>query len=213
MSNYLLVIDTETSSLPKRWDKPYSLSGNWPFAVQISWYVYTREGEVVKREDHYINNNDFEISEASFAIHKLDKQFLSAKGEERKNVLTLLSSDLNLYKPLVIGHCIELDFHVLGAEYYRSDMENPLTSLSTFCTMIASEKLSYNPARKYLRLGDLYKTLFNKPLLNQHNAIVDAGATGECFFEMHRRKLIDDRMIAEQPQPYAPVGRKLFYFF
>ncbi len=54
MSDYLLFIDTETSGLPKKWGLPYSAKNNWPFSVQIAWVIYTKEGQKVKQENHFI---------------------------------------------------------------------------------------------------------------------------------------------------------------
>jgi DNA polymerase-3 subunit epsilon len=49
-----------------------------------------------------------------------------------------------------------------------------------------------------LRLGELYSTLFNKPLHKQHNAMVDAQATAECFFAMLAEGTINDGSIEKQ---------------
>lgn len=45
LKDYLLFIDTEATGLPKKWNLPYNTPGNWPDAVQISWLLYTKEGQ------------------------------------------------------------------------------------------------------------------------------------------------------------------------
>jgi len=55
---YLLFIDTETTAVPKRWDLPYSDTGNWPSAVQVSWIICTEDGAEIKKEDRYIFEED-----------------------------------------------------------------------------------------------------------------------------------------------------------
>ena len=35
----VLIFDTETSDLPRRWDLPASRVENWPRLVQIAWIV------------------------------------------------------------------------------------------------------------------------------------------------------------------------------
>lgn len=198
MRDYLLFIDTEASGLPKKWDAPYSQKGNWPYAVQISWIIYTKGGHQVKQENHYINDNDFEITPAAFKIHNINRAFLLAQGNSRQDVLRLLVADIRQYQPLVIGHFMEFDGHVLAADFYRASLEDLISSSPTFCTMLATTGYVHNPWLKFLRLGDLYRLLFNTTLENQHNALVDARATAECFFELVKRGEIDDEKIAQQ---------------
>ncbi|WP_121810828.1 3'-5' exonuclease [Mucilaginibacter kameinonensis] len=198
MQDYLLFIDTETSGLPKKWDLPYCDNDNWPYALQVSWIVYTKDMQEVKREDHYIKDNDFTISPKAYAIHGLTQEYLVEHGEWRKDVMSLLANDLLQYEPLVVGHFIELDLNVAGVEFYRTGITNPLENLKTFCTMLATTKWVQNPKAKYLRLNQLYEVLFNKTLDRQHNALEDAEATAECFFEMLKRGDINDESIQHQ---------------
>ena len=184
LKEYLLFIDTETSGLPKKWHLPYNAPGNWPYAVQVSWLVYTKEGQKIKEENHYVSDDDFEVSTAALRIHGLTTNFLQHTGIPLSKVLQLLSKDLDQYQPMVVGHFIELDYRVIGAGYYRQKISNPMESLSTFCIMKATQHLQQNPHSKFLRLGDLYQLLFKQPLLCQHNALVDAAATADCFFEL-----------------------------
>src|SRR5438128_7128721 len=112
--------------------------------------------------------------------------------------MQMLADDFLKYKPLVIGHFMEFDMHMIGADFYRTGIENPIKKEATFCTMLATTAFVKNPALKFFRLGELYETLFNKPLENQHDALVDAKATAECFFELFKRGEIDDKTILLQ---------------
>lgn len=198
MNNVLLFIDTETSGLPKKWNRPYTETDNWPYAVQVSWLIYTTEGQLLQQRNFYIKNKDITISASAQQIHHITYEFLNENGKDRKEVLQLLAEDLTKYYPLVIGHFVELDIHVLGAEFYRAGMDNPLLQLPTFCTMLATKHLVQNPARKYLRLCDLYQFLFSTTLEHGHNALIDAKATANCFFELRKRGIINDAIIAQQ---------------
>ncbi|MEO6549081.1 MAG: 3'-5' exonuclease [Ferruginibacter sp.] len=187
MKDFLLFIDTEATGLPKEWCMPYATAGNWPHAVQVSWLIYSKDGEKIAERNFFVNENDIVISARASLIHGITKEFLQENGIPRQQLLQHLSSDLEQYQPMVIGHFIELDYRVLGADYYRADMENPLVNLPTFCIMLASKHLQQNPRLKFMRLGELYERLFSKPLLHQHNALVDATATAECFFELVKK--------------------------
>lgn len=198
MTDYLLFIDTEASGLPKKWDLPYSARDNWPFCVQVSWIIFTREGQKVKQENHFIKENDFEIAPSAIKIHGITKSFLDENGERRENVMKMLYDDVCSYQPLVVGHFMQFDYHMMEVDFLRTGIENPVKKEMIFCTMLATTHLVRNPVAKFLGLGDLYETLFNKTLKNQHNALVDAKATAECFFELIRRGEINDETIINQ---------------
>ena len=190
LKDYLLFIDTEATGLPKKWNLPYNSPGNWPDAVQVSWVVYTKEGQKIKEENHYISNNDTAISPEASTIHGLTKSFLQQHGVPRKQVLAVLSKDIQYYQPMVVGHFTELDYHIIGMGYFKEGIDNPMEKLSVFCIMKASQHLQQNPNSKFLRLGQLYELLFKKLLLSQHNAMTDAAATAECFFELVKKNEI-----------------------
>jgi DNA polymerase III subunit epsilon len=200
LRDYLLFIDTETSGLPARWDLPYSEKDNWPFSIQIAWVIYTKNGQEIKKESHYIKENDFQISPAAYKIHGISAEFLRQNGEAREKILNLLLADLTKYQPLVVGHFMQLDYHMLGADFYRIGQANPLQDLPRFCTMLATSKYVSNPQSKYLRLDRLYAVLFQEKLENQHEALIDATATAACFFEMMKMGDIDAEIISRQQQ-------------
>lgn len=198
MTDYLLFIDTEASGLPKNWRLSYSAKNNWPFSVQISWIIYTREGQKVKEENHFIKENDLKIARSAIKIHGITQSFLKANGVDRRKVMQMLSDDVQKYNPLIIGHFMEFDYHMAGVDFYRTGIENPVKKEMTFCTMLATAHFVKNPVSKFLRLSQLYEMLFNNAFKNQHNALADATATSECFFELVRRGEINDQTIISQ---------------
>lgn len=198
MTDFLLFIDTEASGLPKKWNQPYFEKNNWPFSVQISWIIYNKAGEKVKQENFFIKENDFTIARSATKIHGITQTYLQENGIPRKEAMKMLSDDIGEYKPLIIGHFMEFDYHMMMVDFYRSGIENPVKKEMTFCTMLATTHLVKNPAVKYLRLGELYEALFNAPLTNQHHALADAKATARCFYELIRRGEITEETIANQ---------------
>jgi DNA polymerase III subunit epsilon len=196
--DYLLFIDTETTGLPRQWHLPYSAQHNWPCSVQIAWVVYTKAGELVKSESHYIRDPQVDISPEAFRIHGISRNFLLQHGESRRQVMGALAADLDQYQPLVVAHYLQLDYHMLGAEFYRCGMDNPVEKLPVFCTMLATAPYVSNPRSKYLRLNRLYYILFQREQQNQHEALADAQATADCFFEMLRLGDIQPGQIAKQ---------------
>lgn len=209
MREFLLFIDTEASGLPKKWDLPYSRHDNWPFTLQISWVIYSRSGTFIKQENHYINEPGITITEEARKIHGITPEHLAIHGKKRQQVMQLLSDDLLLYNPVVIGHFIELDLHLAGVEFHRCGMENTIRKLPAFCTMQASRHLTQLPQEKYLRLGELYELLFHSPLKYQHNSLTDATATALCFFELKYRNEIKEEEIERQQAALRLARRPL----
>lgn len=198
MRDYLLFLDTEASGLPRKWNLPYSNSANWPSAVQIAWVIYTKDGILLKKEDHYINDSDIVVKPSAIKIHGITRDYLNEHGENRKEVMQLFVDDLKKYQPLILGHFMEFDYHILSADFYRTGIENTMAALPKFCTMQASSFYVQDPSVNYLRLGELYALLFNATLKNQHNAMADAIATADCFFELVKRGDITDSTIEQQ---------------
>ena len=198
MKDYILFIDTEASGLPKNWKAPYSKKNNWPTAVQISWVVFKKDGSEVKQENFYVYDEEIKIKKSAFKVHGITKAFLAEKGISRKEILVQLSNDINSFDPLLVAHFMELDYHILSADYYKSGLPNPFINATTFCTMMASKAFIKSVDKSFLRLNDLYKLLFNDTLHNQHNALVDARATAECFFELLKQGTIDNDIIINQ---------------
>ncbi|MEJ6978859.1 3'-5' exonuclease [Pedobacter sp. P351] len=211
MRDYLLFLDTEASGLPKKWNLPYSNSSNWPSAVQISWIVYAKDGTLIKTENHYIRDNDVQIKPSAIKIHGITRDYLNRYGESRKIVMQLFADDLVKYEPLLIGHFMEFDYHVASADFYRTAIPNPFNNLPTFCTMLASSFYVRDPSVGHLRLGELYTMLFDTKLENQHNALADANATAECFFELVKRgDITDEKIDLQQSEVKGPKICKEF---
>lgn len=207
MREFILFIDTETTGKPLDWDAPYSDTKNWPYSVQIAWAVYDKDGRKLKSENHYIYEPELEISEVSGRIHGITREFLQEHGKARKQVLTLLAQDLEQYQPLVVGHFMQLDYHMLGVGFHRANLPNPLPQLPTFCTMNASANFFLKPKQNFLRLGELYERLFREPLLQQHDAAVDVKATAACFFRLlEQGDISEESILQQQKEQGAPAG-------
>jgi DNA polymerase-3 subunit epsilon len=198
MNDYFLVIDTETSGFPKKWDVPYDAKNNWPHVLQIAWLIFDVDGKLIKKENHYLKPAAFKITKASFKVHQLSLNFLKHRGKERSLVFKKLIADLEKYKPLMVAHFVELDYHMIGAEMYRLNLDYPLQNVPLFCTLKASAPYVRNPNFEYLKLNRFYKTLFNKSPEKLHDALADALLTAEIFFHLLNNKEIDNQIIQNQ---------------
>lgn len=151
----------------------------------MAWIIYDENFKEVKRENHYLKNCNISISKNALKIHKITPEFLQVNGEQKEQILLKLADDLYLYKPLVVGHFIEFDFHILNAEFYRIGKANSLNHLHFFCTMKASAPYVKNPTITELKLNKFCELLFNEEPKNLHNAIYDVINTSKIFFYLY----------------------------
>lgn len=195
MQDYYLVIDTETSGLPKKWEAAYGTKNNWPHVLQIAWIIYDKDGKELKKANHYLEAGDFKITKASLKIHKITKEFLQENGADRLTILKEFEADILAYKPLIVAHFAELDFCMIGVEYHRQNLPNPLSNCQTFCTLKASAPYVKNPAFHFLKLNVFYKTLFKRRPENLHNALADVELTAEIFFHLLQKGEVTQKII------------------
>jgi DNA polymerase-3 subunit epsilon len=202
LSKYTLFIDTEASGLPGNWTLPYSDDDNWPHIVQVAWLIYDEQRNLVKQQNHYINADGVTITPSAIETHGITPEYLSANGEPADKVMEMLANDLVEYEPLIIGHFLQLDYYLLGAAFHRTGVFNPLSKLPVFCTMVATTRLLRSPSTRQLRLGDLYYMLFKADLQHQHDALHDAQATAECFFELRDRGEVSEASMIQQNKDF-----------
>lgn len=200
MKHFVLFVDTETTGLPKNWSSPISDDRAWPSAVQVAWVIFDSSGNKVKEENHYISNADVAVSSGALKIHGLTSDFLKVNGIDRKQVLQHLKRDLDHYDPLVVGHFVELDLHVLGADFHRTSIEADLFNYPVYCTMLGSDTFVRKPWVRYLSLKDLHEHLFGHAKEDLHNALTDAHITASVFFEMKARGLLTTDLMQKQQQ-------------
>jgi len=107
------------------------------------------------------------------------------------------ATDLSLAEQ-VVGHNIDFDQHIVGAELYRLKMDyDAFMNKPSICTMRASMDFcaipnpnSYFGGYKWPSLQELYLKLFNRSFDEAHDALADITATKDCFFELKKVGII-----------------------
>ncbi|MDM1293636.1 3'-5' exonuclease [Sphingobacterium sp. N143] len=205
MKKYLLFLDTETSGLPKKWNKKFTDGDNWPHVLQVAWIIFDAAQQEIKRTNKYIYEPLIPISPASEQIHGLTPPFLMKYGEKKKDVLRKLSHDIKKYQPQLVGHFLSFDLQVLSAEFYRSHLPIPFSQLDYFCTLLHSKRYVKNPNMVHLPLSLLHESLFTTLPDNMHNAEMDAEITAKCYFEMIHRQELSDQDIKNQQSEFDHI--------
>lgn len=204
MNEYILFIDTETSDRPRNWNSPTSEVNKWPYILQISWTICKKSGEQVLTRNFYIYSNEITIHIDSYQIHGITLEYLLEKGISRKEAFQYLANDLLEYDPVIVGHFVKFDLKMLEVGFNRADISMNFEPYTKFCTMQYSYKLLMGDRTHLLKLNELYYRLFNVELKNQHNALVDAIATKDCFFELIKREMVTDKIIEKQQKTFKP---------
>ncbi|MGB5818550.1 MAG: DNA polymerase III subunit alpha [Saonia sp.] len=188
-----LIFDTETTGLPKRWDAPITDLDNWPRCIQIAWQVHDALGNLVDHQDYLVRPEGFNIPYDAEKIHGISTALAEEEGVSLTEVLEKFNGALSKAK-FVVGQNVGFDLNIMGAEFLRADMENPLQGLPVLdtCTEETALLCQIPGGRggkfKLPTLTELHEYLFKEPFSEAHNATADVEATTRCFLELVRRK-------------------------
>jgi DNA polymerase-3 subunit alpha len=198
-----LIFDTETTGIPHNKTAPISDVDNWPRVVQLAWQLHDNTGKLISQQNFLIRPEGFDIPYKAEQVHGISTKRALAEGHAMTNVLELFVSDLTKTS-LLIGHNIEFDISILGAEFIRRqiDIEN-LLKLQKVDTGIVSTEFcqmtgGLGGRLKMPRLVELHEKLFGKDFGDAHDASYDVAATARCFFGLVKKQVV-------QPFDATPV--------
>lgn len=183
-----IVVDTETTGLPKSWNAPITDTDNWPRLVQLAWIIYDENGIEKERNNCIIKPEGFIIPEETIKIHRISNERAHSEGLDLKYVLEKFTQDLkeNSY---LIAHNISFDESVVGCEFFRKGIDNNLYNIKFIDTKELTVdfcKVEGNRGYKWPTLTELHEKLFNKGFDDAHDALVDVEALAGCFFELKK---------------------------
>ena len=202
-----LIFDTETTGLPKRWDAPITDTDNWPRAVQIAWQLHDAMGNCIEHQDYLIKPHGFNIPYDAEKIHGISTELAQEQGISLSQVLEKFNITMSKTK-FIVGQNVKFDLNVMGAEFVRLNVENPLQKLPVLDTCTEhTASLCQIPGGRYGKfklptLTELHQFLFDTPFGEAHNATADVEATTRCFFELLRRREYTTEQLDVQPDYY-----------
>lgn len=197
LQDSIIFFDTETTGKPRNYRAPVIDSYNWPRLVQLAWIMADKNGNVLKKKSVIIKPDGFSIPSEAVKVHGITTDRANREGKPLQEVLEEFAMDLSLAEQ-VVGHNIDFDQHIVGAELCRLNMDyDALMDKPCICTMRSSTDFcaipnsnSYYGGYKWPSLQELYRKLFNRSFDDAHDALSDVTATKECFFELKRRGVI-----------------------
>ncbi len=189
-----LIFDTETTGLPHNKTAPLEDLDNWPRLVQIAWQLHNPQGKLLSTGNHIVKPEGFTIPFNAEKVHGISTARALEVGEDLKQVLEKFTEDVAKAQVL-IGHNIEFDNKIIGAEYLRTQQDNVLADMPNIDTSV--ETVEYcqlagglGGRLKQPRLIELYEKLFGEGFGDAHDAAYDVDATAKAFFELLKREVV-----------------------
>lgn len=206
-----LIFDTETTGIPHNKTAPISDLDNWPRVVQLAWQLHDSKGKLLSQHNYIVKPDGFDIPYKAEQVHGISTKRALAEGHDLKKVLDTFIHDLEKTS-LLVGHNIEFDISILGAELLRQQYGLDLllkrvkldTGISSteFCQMSGG----IGGKLKMPRLVELHEKLFGKDFGDAHDASYDVAATARCFFGLLAKKIVNpfdttapEEIIYEEP--------------
>lgn len=203
-----LIFDTETTGLPKNWNAPITDTDNWPRCIQIAWQLHDELGHLVEHEDYLVKPEGFNIPYDAEKIHGISTALADQDGVPMAEVLEKFNKAMARAK-FIVGQNVGFDVNIMGAEFHRFSVDNPLQELPVLdtCTEETAVLCQIPGGRggkfKLPTLTELHQHLFGEPFDEAHNATADVEATTRCFLELLRRKHYPIEKLDVAPDYYS----------
>ena len=204
MAKYNIIIDTETTGLPK--SRGYGHTPNYTELnnykdcrlVQIAWIICDNEGDIKSQKSFLIKPNGFVVPESATKIHKITNKNAVDNGIPFELMVAELSESIKYWKPTkIIAHNLKFDINVLLSELHRNNYQTMIEVINLMkgiCTMETGKPLCNiicnNRRGEYVKfpsLPELYKYLFEVDMEVKHEALYDTQKCLECYIELRKR--------------------------
>lgn len=201
-----LIYDTETTGLPRNYEAPASELDNWPRVVQLAWQLHDAGGRLLEARDFLVRPDNFTIPYNAAQVHGITTELALEKGEDLKLVLEQFALALE-QASVVVGHNIDFDLHIMGAEFLRNGRPNALEGKPILCTKTEATDYCAIPGGrgggfKWPTLQELHRKLFGEDFPDAHNAAADVVANARCFLELLRLGIIAPDQAGLSPEAF-----------
>lgn len=180
-----LVYDTETNGFPPK-----------ARMAQLAFILYDENGNIIKEFASHCKPDGWEIPKEKFFIeNNMSTERCEAEGIPVFNVLREFQEALKLAK-YKIAHNHNFDNQIVTNEIAFAGIEPALFKYKkSFCTMLNTIDYvgainKWGKPGKWPSLMELHQKLFECEFEGAHDALDDVRATGKCFFELKKRKIV-----------------------
>ena len=188
----ILFFDTETTGLPVELSDG---SVRWPRLVQLACLLTDADGRELESYCTLVRPVGYRIPQEATAVHGITTEKAVREGVSVKEAVDAF---LSLYDwcDMVVGHNVEFDEGVIGAEIDRLGAWGGRKKKPTVCTMKPSAELvgiwsERKQDWKWPKLIELHWKLFGCGFEGAHDALCDIRATARCYFELVKRGVLE----------------------
>ena len=181
----LIFLDLETTGIPVKYNSKKFFYFENARVIEIAYCITNLKGKVLCSNSYLIKGNNITNSH----VHGITNSMVLMNGINIITGLEELIKNINKYNvTTLVCHNINFDFNVLCSEFYRHNMllnAKRFENLKQVCTMEnAGYLLKLN---KYIKLIDLYNSLFDEKKLQTHRAMDDVRMCMKCFFVLKNK--------------------------
>ena len=179
----VLIFDVETSGLFARGANYKNLEEfDKARLVSICWLLV--QGDSIVEQSYFVIKPTFSISPESTAIHGITNEYAHEHGIDLNIVLDKFYESLKKAH-VICAHNISFDEQIMKSEFFRTNKKSALSEFKSkhqICTMMKGRL--FMKVRKYPKLSELYKYLYNEELTNAHNALDDTKHCYKCYIKL-----------------------------
>ncbi len=184
-----IFFDTETNGLPYNFNAPITEVDNWPRLIQLAWIQADAQQNEISRGNYLIFPENFYIYES---VHGITNDKAVKEGHDLLEVLKIFAEVVKS-STVLVAHNISFDDKILGAEFIRKGLPNPMKELNRLCTMettVDYVAIKSGNRNKFPKLEELHTKIFGQGFEGAHDAMNDVAALARCFWELKKNNIV-----------------------
>ncbi len=191
-----LIYDTASAGKPLTFKADISDASNWPRLMHLSWILLGEDLKPIEDHNYLISPQGFTLTEELASNIHVELDQFDKNGNDLEEVLNKLKKSSENAK-YVFAHNLKLNGSILGAECYRSSMNNFLAHIESYCLMHEATyycklKNKRGGGYKWPSLQEMHSIIFNQGFTPAGNARADVIAASRCFIALKKAGAFED---------------------
>ena len=192
-----LIFDSSANGRPKSYKAPLDDSFNWPRLLHLSWIILDKDLKPIEDYDCLVKPEGFSASESALKSHHIDQESLAKSTNSLQEVLEQFKVSVNKSE-YVFAHNLQYNEGIVGSEYYRKSISNPLIAADKYCLMHEATyfcKLKGKRGYKWPTLQEMHSIIFKQGYTPSNHARADVIAASRCFIYLKKARALEDIFI------------------
>lgn len=156
--------------------------------IQLAYIVYDDNNREIKRLNKYVK--DRYVDKRAGDITGITTDILRRLGVGFDIIIKEFLNDIHSVHS-ICGHNVHTDISKIKANMKKFKIQ-PSYDVFQFVVIDDTANMFRSIGGKNIKLSDLYQTLFNQPMNNAHDALVDVSHTAKCYVELKKMIYLND---------------------